>query len=140
MLVAPQYSSHQKREVTTYMVTMRDRGTLHCSIQQAIDKADPYSRIVLASGQYFESITLMQPLEIVGEEGVEMPEISGRGVCVSVVGDVECYFENLKIVTKVSPYSKSVTSIGSGSTKAAFLRSISSAAQRLTNANYLHWR
>jgi nitrous oxidase accessory protein NosD len=115
MLVSPQFSVAQKREVTTYLVTPRDRGSLHCSIQQAIDKADPYSRIVLACGQYFESVTLQQPLEIVGEEGAEMPEISARGVCLSLLGDVETYFENVRFTTKVAQFTSKAAARGSAS-------------------------
>ncbi|CUE73294.1 Hypothetical protein, putative [Bodo saltans] len=115
MLVSPQFSLAQKREVTTYLVTPRDRGSLHCSIQQAIDKADPYSRIVLACGQYFESVTLQQPLEIVGEEGAELPEISARGVCLSLLGDVETYFENVRFTTKVAQFTSKAAARGSAS-------------------------
>ena len=99
MLVAAQYSKTQRREVTTYYVSTRERGALHCSIQQAIDKAEPFSRIVIAAGQYFEQITVTQPVELVGEDG-DSPEICSRGVCVTVAGDVECLFENLNIVSK----------------------------------------
>jgi hypothetical protein len=101
MLVAPQFSHHQRREVTTYSVASRERGSLHCSIQQAIDKAEPFSRIVVSGGTYFESITVTQPIELVGEEG-DPPEITNRGVCLTVTADVECLFENIHFISKSS--------------------------------------
>ena len=115
MLVAPQYSAIQKREVTTYQVTSSEKSSMHCTIQQAIDKADPYSRIVISPGQYFESLTITQPLELVGEPGGdEKAGIYGRGCCLSVVGDVECYFENLKIETKRSQFLSTSSQLGKG--------------------------
>jgi nitrous oxidase accessory protein NosD len=102
MLVEPQYSAQQGRDVTTYLVSPRGGGALHCSIQQAIDKAEPYSRISIQGGTYFESINITQPLELVGEEGV-LPELVCRGIGITVAVDIECYVENIKVTTKGVP-------------------------------------
>jgi parallel beta-helix repeat protein len=115
MLVAPQFSQIQKREVTTYSVTSSEKSMMHCTIQQAIDKADAYSRIVIAPGEYYESLTISQPLEIVGEPGGdEKAAIVGRNCCINVVGDVECYFENIRVETKRSQFISTSAILGKG--------------------------
>ena len=103
MLVDPQFSTIQNRDVTTYAVNPRGEGGYHCTIQQAIDKAEPYSRIVLAGGTYLESINVTQPLEFIGEDDGDLPELLFRGACITVAVDVECYFENIKASFQGSP-------------------------------------
>ena len=101
------YSTAQKRMVKAIHVSPREggssaRGTgASWSIQQALQAAEPYTRIILGSGQYFETLSITKPVEIVADEG-SVPEIVNRGTCIIVSQDVECFFHNIRFVSKVS--------------------------------------
>ena len=99
------YSVAQKRVVKAMRVSPREGGTAttgnssNVSVQQALQAAEPYSRLILGSGQYFETLSIMKPVEIVAEEG-SVPEVVNRGTCVIVSQDVECFFQNIRFVSK----------------------------------------
>ncbi len=61
--------------------------------------AEPYSRIILGSGQYFETLSITRPVEIVADEGC-VPEIVNRGTCIVISQDVECFFHSVRFVSK----------------------------------------
>eukprot|EP00759_Apiculatamorpha_spiralis_P010207 PhF_6_TR17061/c0_g1_i1/m.26076 len=79
------FSEYQKKKVHTWYVhdpRTKQKGLL-TSITEAIGKADPYDRIELMGGTFFENILITKPIELVGTEGEE-PIINARGPAVHI--------------------------------------------------------
>ncbi|CCD12585.1 unnamed protein product [Trypanosoma congolense IL3000] len=98
-LVEERYSAWQKKKVRTIIVNSRSRVASHRSIAGALAIAKPYERIELVGGEYFETLLINNPIEIVTADGEESCIIS-RGSCITITRDIEAYFEQVKFVSK----------------------------------------
>mgnify|MGYP001598326749 CR=1 FL=1 len=81
-----EYSEWQKRPVPTFRVGGGGKGSR--PLQEIIDAAPPFSRIIVLGGQYLEQLSLNKSLEITGDDGEE-PSFVGRAPCLTVYGDIE---------------------------------------------------
>ncbi|KEG13596.1 hypothetical protein DQ04_00911080 [Trypanosoma grayi] len=98
-MVEERLSAWQKKKVRTIVVNSRSKVASRRSIAGAISIAKPYDRIELVGGEYFETLSITFPLEIVAAEG-EDPSIVSRGTCVTITQDVEAYFEHVEFISK----------------------------------------
>ncbi|PBJ79171.1 hypothetical protein BCY84_03121 [Trypanosoma cruzi cruzi] len=118
-VVEERLSVWQKKKVRTYVVNGRSKVSSRRSIAGALAIAKPYERIELVGGEYFETISINIPLEIVAAEG-EDPRIFSRGPCLTITQDVEVYFEHVEFVSKGKSKLDSAVAIMNG--KSVFFR------------------
>lgn len=112
-IVEERYSAWQKKRVRTIIVNSRSRLAAHRSITGALAIAKPYERIELVGGEYFESLLISAPIEIVAADGEE-PVVSSRGSCITITRDVEAYFEQVTFVSKSRSKLESAVAILNG--------------------------
>lgn len=98
-VVEERLSVWQKKRVRTIIVNGRSKKSSRRSIAGALAMAKPYERIELVGVEYFETLSIGIPLEIVAAEG-EDPCIVSRGSCVTITQDVDVYFERVHFVSK----------------------------------------
>ena len=84
--------------VKTYMVVSKPRKGCFTNLSDAIGFADPYSRIELQSGKYFETVVISKPIEIGTSKGDEGVEIYSHGVTMTIGVD-EAYVSGLTVKT-----------------------------------------
>ncbi|RNC30546.1 hypothetical protein TcCL_Unassigned06936, partial [Trypanosoma cruzi] len=118
-VVEERLSVWQKKKVRTYVVNGRSKVSSRRSIAGALAIARPYERIELVGGEYFETISINIPLEIVAAEG-EDPRIFSRGPCLTITQDVEVYFEHVEFVSKGKSKLDSAVALMNG--KSVFFR------------------
>ncbi|RNC48691.1 hypothetical protein TcCL_NonESM01350, partial [Trypanosoma cruzi] len=118
-VVEERLSVWQKKKVRTYVVNGRSKVSSRRSIAGALAIAKPYERIELVGGEYFETISINIPLEIVAAEG-EDPRIFSRGPCLTITQDVEVYFEHVEFVSKGKSKLDSAVALMNG--KSVFFR------------------
>ncbi|RNF04894.1 hypothetical protein TraAM80_05032 [Trypanosoma rangeli] len=118
-VVEERMSVWQKKKVRTYIVNGHSKVSSRRSIAGALTVVKPYERIELVGGEYFESLSISMPLEIVAAEGEE-PCIISRGPCLTVTQDVEVYFEHVEFVSKNKTKLESAVALTNG--KAVFFR------------------
>eukprot|EP00760_Papus_ankaliazontas_P004907 PhM_4_TR12265/c0_g1_i1/m.52983 len=115
---------HPGTYVKTYFVVPKPRKGCFTSLSDAIAYADPYSRIEIASGRYFENIVITKPLEIGPEKGDEDAELRSHGVTLTVDVD-EAYFSGIRVHTnEASSYAVQIES-GSPTFSSCILESVS---------------
>jgi parallel beta-helix repeat protein len=85
--------------VPTYYVAARGRKGFFATLNDAINFAEPYSRIEVTSGKYFENVIVNKPIEIGTNTSEDvMAEIYSRSVTFTFQAD-EAYVEGLRIHT-----------------------------------------
>ncbi|ORC91667.1 uncharacterized protein TM35_000052630 [Trypanosoma theileri] len=118
-VVEERFSGWQKKKVRTIVVNSRSKVSSRRSIAGALAIAKPYDRIELLAGEYFETLSISMPVEIVAAEG-EDPCIVSRGTCVTITQDVEAYFEHVEFISKGKAKLESSVVLQNG--KAVFFR------------------
>ncbi|KAH9593032.1 Right handed beta helix domain [Trypanosoma melophagium] len=118
-VVEERLSAWQKKKVRTIVVNSRSKVSSRRSIAGALAIAKPYDRIELLGGEYFESVSITIPVEIVAAEG-EDPCIVSRGTCVTLTQDVEAYFEHVEFISRGKAKIEASLAIQNG--KAVFFR------------------
>ncbi|CUG94151.1 Hypothetical protein, putative, partial [Bodo saltans] len=99
------FSVWQRKTVPTIKVhppaddTPTGGGLPQTRLQEVIDSAPHYSKVLILGGSYNEHLMISKAIEICGEDGDE-PIISSRGPTITVNSDVPCFFSSLKIKTK----------------------------------------
>eukprot|EP00759_Apiculatamorpha_spiralis_P030014 PhF_6_TR31848/c0_g2_i1/m.47192/K10297/FBXO11; F-box protein 11 len=85
--------------VKTYFVVPKPKKGCFTNLSDAIAYADPYSRIEIQTGRYFENVVITKPLEIGCPRGEEEgPELISHGVTLTLDVD-EAYVHGLTIKT-----------------------------------------
>eukprot|EP00755_Sulcionema_specki_P015206 Sspe_Gene.58732::Locus_32236_Transcript_1_1_Confidence_1.000_Length_1521::g.58732::m.58732/K10297/FBXO11; F-box protein 11 len=87
-----------KGTARTYFVQKQPRKGYFTSINDAIANAQPYERIEVGQGKYFENVVVCKPIEICAERGADRPEIYSHGVTMTIDTD-ECHIDGLFIRT-----------------------------------------
>lgn len=84
--------------VPTYKVAPRGKRGYFASLSEAIQYAEPFSRIEVMTGNYFENVLVTKPIEIVASPDCEeTPCFTSRAVTFTV--HCECYIDGLQIST-----------------------------------------
>jgi hypothetical protein len=99
LLIGTRFSPWQNRNVRTIIVNSRAKLASQRSISAAITAAKPYDRIELVGGEYFETISIPFPLELVASEGEDVC-ISFRGTCLTAAMDCAAYVSNITFISK----------------------------------------
>jgi nitrous oxidase accessory protein NosD len=92
------HSAWQNKSVPTVLIG-KVKGS---KLQDAIDRAPPYTRVIISAGTYSEQLSITKPLELVGEPGTEVL-LNGRAPCLTIYGDIDCYVSNLSMQPKAGP-------------------------------------
>jgi parallel beta-helix repeat protein len=98
-LVERRFSEWQRKDVRTIIVNSRSKIAAQRSINQALRIANPLDRIELVGGEYFESVSLSFPVELVAAEGEDV-KIVFRGQCLTVATDCACYIADIEFISK----------------------------------------
>ena len=104
------YSVWQRKTVPTIRInqTMDETGA-RITLQEVINEAPHFAKIMLASGQQFiEQIIVSRPIEICGDDGEE-PTIISRGPTISISADIPCFFSGIKVKVRTLNASASVS-------------------------------
>lgn len=99
VLVDTRYSSWQNRQVRTIIVNSRSKITSQRSISNAMAFAKPYDRIEIVGGEYFETISVPFPLELVASEGEDV-KISFRGTCLTLTSNCAAFISDIEFLSK----------------------------------------
>ncbi|CUG93904.1 Hypothetical protein, putative, partial [Bodo saltans] len=99
LLVDTRFSSWQNRQVRTIIVNSRSKLASQRSISAAIAAAKPFDRIELVGGEYFETVSIPFPIELVASEGEDV-RISFRGTCLTAAIDCTAYVSNIEFCSK----------------------------------------
>eukprot|EP00759_Apiculatamorpha_spiralis_P027395 PhF_6_TR30182/c0_g1_i1/m.44326/K10297/FBXO11; F-box protein 11 len=110
--------------VKTYYVSSKPRKGYFSNISDAAAFVDPYSRIELLPGRYFENVVLTKPVEIGTSKGDEGVEVFSHGVTLTLDVD-EAFIEGLHIYTEEDSASAVVIESGSPTLTRCTLESIS---------------
>lgn len=92
-------SEWQKKPVRTLVVNARSRNPAERSIGSAIAHAQPYDRIEVIGGEYYECVSLQFPIEIVASEG-ERPVLTFRGPALQCAADIPAYIDGIQFISK----------------------------------------
>ena len=83
----------------TYFVQKTQRKGYFTSLHEAITKAEPYERIEVGPGTFFENVVLQKPLEITaGDSAGDRPELYSHGTTLTIDCE-EAFIEGLSITT-----------------------------------------
>jgi nitrous oxidase accessory protein NosD len=93
------HSAWQKRPVRTFIVNSRSRIATERSITGAIARCQPFDRIEVVGGEYYESVSFPFPLELVASEG-ERPVVTFRGAAFQCAANASGYVCGMTFVSK----------------------------------------
>eukprot|EP00759_Apiculatamorpha_spiralis_P019559 PhF_6_TR25484/c0_g1_i1/m.35424 len=93
------YSEWQKKEVRTLVVNPRNRLGQLKSLSDGIRLAKPYDRVEVVGGDYFETVSIDKPIEIVASEG-EVPIVTFRGTAFTFSTNCPSYISGITISCK----------------------------------------
>jgi parallel beta-helix repeat protein len=104
------YSVWQRRTVPTIRINSTTSETgARLTLQEVINEAPHYAKIVLTSGlQFVEQIIISRPLELCGDDGEE-PCITSRGPTITISADIPCFFSGIKVRVRTMNATASVS-------------------------------